>query len=61
MEMNVSAIEFWRPMAFEPLSGAKDVVSLVIMEDGNTALIAAAREWLRRVGDAYEVRQYYIH
>jgi hypothetical protein len=42
-------------MAFEPLPGAKDTTSCVIMEASGEELSKAARNWLANVGNAYQV------
>lgn len=56
MQLSTAAIKFWRPMAFEPLAGPKDVTAIVVYEDGGAELSGAVKGWLKRVTDAYQVR-----
>ena len=55
MQMSTSAIRYWRPMGFEPLTGAKDVVAFALYEEGGEELNVAVKAWLHRVSEAYRV------
>lgn len=59
MEMCTSAVRFWKPMAFEPLSGSKDVTAFAVYEEGGEELNSAVKGWLHRVAEAYRVRSYH--
>lgn len=58
IQLNPSVMEFWRPMAFEPLPGGKDVVAFAVYEEGGRDLELAVKEWLKRAGDSYQVRSF---
>lgn len=55
MQLSTSAIQYWRPMAFEPLAGGKDVTAFAVFEEGGEELKMAVGGWLKSVGEAYEV------
>ncbi|BGP31055.1 hypothetical protein JCM10296v2_002819 [Rhodotorula toruloides] len=49
-----TAVEFWRPMGFEPLTGAKDVTAFVVFEDGGAEVRASVEEWAKLMSAAYQ-------
>ncbi|GAA5956883.1 hypothetical protein JCM21900_006280 [Sporobolomyces salmonicolor] len=54
MQMSTSAIDFWRPMGFEPLLGRKDVTAFALYEDVGQAMHEVVKEWLRLFGTVYQ-------
>ncbi|KAK4702730.1 hypothetical protein P7C70_g3492, partial [Phenoliferia sp. Uapishka_3] len=53
MQMCTSAMRFWRPMGFEPLTGPKNVAAFAVYEEGGEDLNVAVKAWLHRVSEAY--------
>ncbi|BGP23717.1 proteophosphoglycan ppg4 [Rhodotorula toruloides] len=49
-----TAVDFWRPMGFEPLTGAKDVTAFVILEDRGAEVRACVKEWAKLMSAAYQ-------
>jgi hypothetical protein len=56
MRMVPTVLYFWDTMGLEPFGGEKDVVSFVLFEQGSEAFVDHAKNFLRRFGEAYEVR-----
>ncbi|GAA6062441.1 hypothetical protein JCM10212_003315 [Sporobolomyces blumeae] len=54
LETSTSAVEFWKPMGFEPVLGRKDVSVFVIYEEGGATMHDIVDEWLRLVETAYQ-------
>ncbi|KAM0754078.1 hypothetical protein T439DRAFT_346312 [Meredithblackwellia eburnea MCA 4105] len=54
MSTQLSAVRFWRPMGFEPLSGGKEVFAFAVYEEGGDELNQAVKAWMKRVGDTYK-------
>lgn len=50
-----TAVDFWRPMGFEPLTGAKDVTAFAVFEDGGAEVRASVEEWAKLMSAAYQV------
>lgn len=50
-----TAVDFWRPMGFEPLTGSKDVTAFVVFEDGGAEVRACVEEWAKLMSAAYQV------
>lgn len=55
VETSCSAVDFWRPMGFEPLPGAKNVTAFVVYEDTGSEVHDTVRDWFRAIGSTYEV------
>ena len=55
MELTAAAMAYWKPMNFEPLAGAKDVVAFAVYEDVGSDLTQAVAGWLSSMTKAYEV------
>uniref|UniRef100_A0A0K3C6D5 Mediator of RNA polymerase II transcription subunit 13 n=1 Tax=Rhodotorula toruloides TaxID=5286 RepID=A0A0K3C6D5_RHOTO len=49
-----TAVDFWRPMGFEPLTGAKDVTAFAVFEDGGAEVRASVEEWAKLMSAAYQ-------
>ncbi|BGP07014.1 hypothetical protein JCM10049v2_002844 [Rhodotorula toruloides] len=49
-----TAVDFWRPMGFEPLTGSKDVTAFVVFEDGGAEVRACVEEWAKLMSAAYQ-------
>ncbi|GAA6001287.1 uncharacterized protein JCM10292_006995 [Rhodotorula paludigena] len=56
-----TAIDFWRPMGFEPVPGAKDVTAFVLYEDAGTEAHDLVKDWLKSVGAVYEGMRFGMH
>ena len=54
MQTTPTALQYWRPMAFEPLAGGKDLTAFAVFEDGGSDLAVAVKAWLGAVTEAYE-------
>ncbi|BGP14917.1 hypothetical protein JCM10213_003726 [Rhodosporidiobolus nylandii] len=54
VETSPAAVNFWRPMGFEPLQGGKDVVAFALYEDDGEGMHEAVKAWLKNVGGAYQ-------
>ena len=57
VETSCAAVDFWRPMGFEPLPGAKSVTAFVVYEDSGAEVHDTVKEWFRAIGSTYEVRR----
>lgn len=53
-EIDTSAVSYWRPMAFEPMSGPKDVAAFAVFEEVNADLSDAVQAWFKNIGLAYQ-------
>lgn len=60
MQLSTSSIKFWRPMAFEPLTGPKDTLALVVYEDGGAEFSQSVRKWLDTVSNTYQVSLHFL-
>ncbi|GAA5936045.1 hypothetical protein JCM3775_003565 [Rhodotorula graminis] len=54
VETSCAAVDFWRPMGFEPLPGAKSVTAFVVYEDSGAEVHDTVKEWFRAIGSTYE-------
>ncbi|KAI5475687.1 hypothetical protein MNV49_001062 [Pseudohyphozyma bogoriensis] len=54
MQVRTTAMRFWRPMSFEPLTGRKDVTAFAIFEEGGEELGGAVKAWMQKAGEAYQ-------
>ncbi|SGY79008.1 BQ5605_C008g05011 [Microbotryum silenes-dioicae] len=54
MQLSTSALDFWNPMGFEPLSGPKDVTAFAVFEELNTDTREAVASWLDDVSEGYQ-------
>ncbi|GAA5893846.1 hypothetical protein JCM8208_001259 [Rhodotorula glutinis] len=54
VETSCAAVDFWRPMGFEPLPGAKSVTAFVVYEDSGVEVHDTVKEWFRAIGATYE-------
>lgn len=61
IQTNPSAVRFWKPMAFEPLAGTKDVAAFVIFEEGGVGSLSAVSSWLKLVTNAYQVGLFWYY
>ena len=55
LELSTNAIDYWRPMGFEPFGGQKDVIAFVIYEEGGLELTTAIKGWCSKLADTYQV------
>lgn len=55
LETSLAALNFWKPMSFEPLSGPKAVTAFVVFEDGGPQMRVMVKDWLAKIGESYQV------
>ncbi|GAA5974538.1 hypothetical protein JCM5350_001181 [Sporobolomyces pararoseus] len=54
VQVSTSAVEFWKPMGFEPVIGRKNVTVFAVYEEGGTAMHDLVTDWLRSMATTYQ-------
>ncbi|GAA5900685.1 hypothetical protein JCM6882_000939 [Rhodosporidiobolus microsporus] len=53
-QTNRTAVDFWRPMGFEPLAGGKDITAFAVYEDDGAEMHETVKAWLSSLSGAYQ-------
>jgi mediator of RNA polymerase II transcription subunit 13 len=56
IQVSTSAVEFWKPMGFEPVIGRKDVTVFAIYEEAGSGMHDTVGDWLKMMATTYQVR-----
>ncbi|GAA5893124.1 uncharacterized protein JCM6883_007574 [Sporobolomyces salmoneus] len=54
IQVSTAAVEFWKPMGFEPVIGRKDVTIFAVYEEAGSGPRESVDEWLRTIATTYQ-------
>ncbi|GAA5955379.1 hypothetical protein JCM3765_006760 [Sporobolomyces pararoseus] len=54
VQVSTSAVEFWKPMGFEPVVGRKDVTVFAVYEEAGTVMHDLVANWLKSMATTYQ-------